>query len=146
MPKLIKYLDFPLLAVPIMVLQSKNNNQQRDKTMNNRVYICSPYSGDVEANVKLAREFSAYALGFGVMPIAPHLLFPQFMNDNVPSEREMAMDFNRQIFDGCEQLWVLLGDRGISRGMEVEIGWAESEGKPIRYFSVRGGKFFEVVC
>lgn len=114
--------------------------------MSKQVYICSPYSGDVETNVELAREFSTYALGFGVMPIAPHLLFPQFMNDNVPSEREMAMDFNRQIFDGCEQLWVLLGDRGISRGMEVEIGWAESEGKPIRYFSVRGGKFFEVVC
>lgn len=145
MPKLIKYLDFPLLAVPIMVLQSKNNNQQRDKTMNNRVYICSPYSGDVEANVKLAREFSAYALGFNVMPIAPHLLFPQFMDDKVPSEREKAMNFNRQIFDRCSELWVLLGERGISRGMEVEIGWAEREGKAIRYFSVIDGKFFEII-
>ena len=145
MPKLIKYLDFPLLAVPIMVLQSKNNNQQRDKTMNNRVYICSPYSGDVEANVKLAREFSAYALGFDVMPIAPHLLFPQFMDDKVPSERQQAMAFNRQIFDGCSELWVLLGERGISHGMEVEIGWAEREGKAMRYFSVNGGKFFEII-
>ena len=145
MPKLIKYLDFPLLAVPIMVLQSKNNNQQRDKTMNKRVYICSPYSGDVEANVKLAREFSAYALGFDVMPIAPHLLFPQFMDDKVPSEREMAMDFNRQIFDGCSELWVLLGESGISRGMEAEIRWAENEGKAIRYFSVIDGKFFEII-
>lgn len=145
MPKLIKYLDFSLLAVPIMVLQSKNNNQQRDKTMNNRVYICGPYSGDVEANVKLAREFSAYALGFDVMPIAPHLLFPQFMDDKVPSEREKAMNFNRQIFDGCSELWVLLGESGISRGMEVEIGWAEREGKAIRYFSVIDGKFFEII-
>ena len=113
--------------------------------MNNRVYICSPYSGDVEANVKLAREFSAYALGFNVMPIAPHLLFPQFMDDKVPSEREKAMNFNRQIFDRCSELWVLLGERGISRGMEVEIGWAEREGKAIRYFSVIDGKFFEII-
>lgn len=89
--------------------------------MSKQVYICSPYSGDVETNVELAREFSTYALGFGVMPIAPHPLFPQFMNDNVPSEREMAMNFNRQIFDSCEQLWVLLSKSGISRGMEVEI-------------------------
>lgn len=113
--------------------------------MSRKVYICSPYSGDVEINVKLAREFSAYALGFDVMPIAPHLLFPQFMDDNVPSEREMAINFNRQIFDSCEQLWVLLGESGISRGMEVEIGWAEREGKAIRYFSVIDGKFFEII-
>lgn len=113
--------------------------------MKKQVYICSPYSGDVETNVKMAQDFSAYALGFGVMPIAPHLLFPQFMDDNTPSERQQAMAFNRQIFDGCSELWVLLGERGISRGMEVEIGWAEREGKAIRHFSVIDGKFFEII-
>ena len=112
--------------------------------MSTQVYICSPYSGGVEANVKLAREFSAYALKFGVMPIAPHLLFPQFMDDDVPSEREQAMSFNRQIFDGRGELWVLISERGISRGMKAEIGWAESEGKAIRYFSVSDGKFSEL--
>lgn len=113
--------------------------------MKKQVYICSPYSGDVETNVKMAQDFSAYALGFGVMPIAPHLLFPQFMDDSTPSERQQAMAFNRQIFDGCSELWVLLGERGISRGMELEIGWAEREGKAIRYFSVIDGKFFEII-
>lgn len=140
LPQFLKQLDFPLLIAPIILLPVKITS--REKTMRKQVYICSPYSGDVETNIKLAREFSAYALRFGVMPIAPHLLFPQFMDDKIPSEREMAMNFNRQIFDGCEQLWVLISESGISRGMKAEIGWAENEGKPIRYFSVRGGKFF----
>ena len=39
-------------------------------------YICSPYSGDVEANVKIAQDLSAYAVQCRKIPLAPHLLFP----------------------------------------------------------------------
>ena len=56
------------------------------------VYICSPFSGDVENNVIKARTYSRYALDKGNIPIAPHLLFPQFMSDE--SERRLAMHFN----------------------------------------------------
>lgn len=45
------------------------------------VYICSPFSGDVENNVIKAQKYSRYALDKGNIPIAPHLLFPQFMSD-----------------------------------------------------------------
>jgi hypothetical protein len=45
------------------------------------VYICSPYSGDVEGNVDAARRYSRFAVDKGYIPIAPHLLFPQFLDD-----------------------------------------------------------------
>lgn len=45
------------------------------------MYICSPYSGDVEANVELARRFSAFTVPVRQIPLAPHLHYPQFMDD-----------------------------------------------------------------
>ncbi|AGX41930.1 DUF4406 domain-containing protein [Clostridium saccharobutylicum] len=54
------------------------------------VYIYSPYSGDIDTNVKKARVFCRFALEMNCIPLAPHLLFPQFMNDNIPQERELA--------------------------------------------------------
>lgn len=43
------------------------------------VYICSPYAGDVERNVNMARVYSRFAVRNTCIPIAPHLLYPQFM-------------------------------------------------------------------
>ena len=37
------------------------------------VYICSPYSGDVEENTRKARRFSRFAVDQGAIPLAPHL-------------------------------------------------------------------------
>ena len=48
------------------------------------VYICSPYAGDVQANTEAARRYSRFAVETGYIPIAPHLLFPQFLNDADP--------------------------------------------------------------
>ena len=46
------------------------------------VYICSPYAGDVATNVENARRYSRFAVDMGYIPIAPHLLFPQFLNED----------------------------------------------------------------
>lgn len=51
------------------------------------VYVCSPFSGDVAVNTVNARKFSRFAVEQGYIPIAPHLLFPQFLNDNDLTER-----------------------------------------------------------
>ena len=48
------------------------------------VYICSPYAGDVESNTAAARRYSRFAVEAGYIPIAPHLLFPQFLDDSSP--------------------------------------------------------------
>ena len=93
------------------------------------VYICSPFSGDVENNVIKARTYSRYALDRGNIPIAPHLLFPQFMSDE--SERRLAMHFNYVLLGKCEEVWVF-GDH-ISLGMAEEIRVAEKRKMKIRY-------------
>lgn len=93
------------------------------------VYICSPFSGDVENDVIKAQKYSRYALDKGNIPIAPHLLFPQFMSDE--SERRLAMHFNYVFLGKCEEVWVF-GDY-ISLGMAEEIRVAEKRKMKIRY-------------
>ncbi len=97
------------------------------------VYICSPYAGDITKNVMNARKYSRFAFEQKTIPLAPHLLFPQFMNDENPEEREAALHFNYVLLGKCEELWVF-GDI-ISDGMAHEIGIAKKRRQKIRYFS-----------
>ena len=48
------------------------------------VYIASPYAGDIPNNVERAKEYCKQALEQGVIPVAPHLLYPQFLEDSDP--------------------------------------------------------------
>ena len=97
------------------------------------VYICSPFSGKVKKNKKKARRYCRFALEQHTIPFAPHLLFPQFMDDNSPEERQLAMFMNLIMLGHCDELWVF-GDR-ISAGMKQEIHKAERKHMIIRYFT-----------
>ncbi|WP_036916776.1 DUF4406 domain-containing protein [Propionimicrobium sp. BV2F7] len=94
-------------------------------------YICSPYSGDAKTNAKIARDLSAYAVQCRRIPLAPHLLFPQFMDDTNPVERETAMWFNRVLLTRCDSMWVYTPR--VSKGMRLEIDWAHQLVIPIAY-------------
>ncbi len=98
------------------------------------VYIASPYRGAVEINVMRARRYSHFAVTQDTIPITPHLLYPQFMNDDNPSERKLAMRFNYVLLGLCKELWVF-GDE-ITEGMAYEIGIAKKRFMKIRYFDV----------
>lgn len=97
------------------------------------VYICSPFSGDIEINNKRTREFCRFALDKGNIPLAPHLLFPQFMDDNNEQERDLAIFMDIILMGKCQEVWVL-GDV-ISRGMSIEIEKAKKRRQPVRYFN-----------
>lgn len=97
------------------------------------VYICSTYSGNIEINVKKARAFCRFALEMNCIPLAPHLLFPQFMNDDIPQERELAMFMNMVLLGKCNELWVF--GNTISNGMAQEIEKAKKRKQLIRYFN-----------
>lgn len=103
------------------------------------VYICSPYAGDTETNIEIAREFCATAVARRVIPLAPHLLFPQFMDDTDPDALELPMFFNRVLLSKCEAVWVYTAR--VSVGMRAEIEWAHQLEIPVRYF---GAGFEEV--
>ena len=112
-----------------------NIEREAQKTCSFRpvVYICSPLSGDTASNLELARRYCRYAVDSGYIPIAPHLLFPQFMDDNDKKERNLAMFMDIVLLTKCAELWVF-GDR-ISNGMSIEIEQAKRKDKPIRYFT-----------
>ena len=98
-----------------------------------RVYICSPRAGDMDGNMEKSRRYCKFAVRSGAIPLAPHLLFPQFMDDTNPGERALAMFMNMVLLGKCDQLWVF--GKNISEGMAAEIGKAEKRGMAIRYFT-----------
>lgn len=69
------------------------------------VYICTPYPGDVEANVVPALRFSAFTVSARQIPLAPHLHFPQFMDATDANDHELAMFFNRILLSECGAIW-----------------------------------------
>jgi len=97
------------------------------------VYICSPYAGDVEKNVEAAQRYSRFAVDKGYIPIAPHLLFPQFLNDRNPKERQLGLFFGNALMSKCSEVWVF-GSR-ITAGMEDEIKRARWKNYRLRYFT-----------
>lgn len=54
-------------------------------------YICSPYAGNISENVRFARAACRFAIKEGCAPVAPHLLYPQLLNDAVPAERDIGL-------------------------------------------------------
>lgn len=97
------------------------------------VYICSPYKGDVEKNVQNARDYCRVATERGYIPIAPHLLFPQFLNDNVPEDRELGMFMGLVLLTKCREIWVF--GEVVTEGMAAEIDSAKRKDIRVRNFS-----------
>ncbi|MCG4500239.1 DUF4406 domain-containing protein [[Ruminococcus] torques] len=97
------------------------------------VYICSPFAGDIEKNVAAARAYSRFAVEQGYIPITPHLLFPQFLNDSDQKERELGLFFGNAIMSKCSEVWVF--GSHISSGMEAEIKRAKWKNYRLRYFT-----------
>ncbi len=105
----------------------------RRRTYRPLVYICSPYSDDVLNNERKARVYCKFAVRMGGIPLAPHLLFPQFLNEHKIPDRNLGLFFGLILLTKCEEVWVF-GSR-ISAGMAKEIAKAESRHIPIRYFT-----------
>ncbi len=97
------------------------------------VYICSPYAVDIAKNIDAARRYSRFAVDKGYIPIAPHLLFPQFLNDADPAERELGLFFGNALMSKCSEVWVF-GSR-FSAGMQAEIRRAKWKNYRLRYFT-----------
>lgn len=120
-----KYLDLTAHDAIVRIEQTERAECYRPV-----VYICSPYSGDVEGNTEKARRYSRFAVDRGVVPIAPHLLFPQFMDEG--TERDLAMFMDLVLLTKCAELWVF-GQK--TQGMAIEVGKAKRRRMKIRYFS-----------
>ena len=106
-----------------------------EKSYKPLVYIASPYAGDIETNVRRAQGYCRFAVTKNCIPIAPHLHYPQFMDDSDEEQRELGLFFALVLLGKCDELWIF-GDR-VSNGMSQEIKKAEKRGIPIRRFSFK---------
>lgn len=95
------------------------------------VYICSPCRGDYERNITKAQEYCREAVDMGVLPIAPHVYFTQFLDDTIPEERKTGLEAGKELLKYCSEVWVY-GIANPSEGMAAEIELAKTLGIPVR--------------
>lgn len=107
--------------------------EQRKRPYMPKVFISSPFAGDIQRNIKNACRYCAFAVRSGYIPFAPHLFYPQFLSDGNTEQRELGLFMGMVFLDGCKEVWVF-GAR-ISSGMQQEIDRAEKRGIPIRFFN-----------
>lgn len=96
------------------------------------VFLCSPLAGNVERNIENARRYSKFTVEQGAIPLAPHLLFPQFMDDGDRAQRELGIFFGLVLMGKCDEVWAFGGHA--SKGMQIEIAKARKRGMAVRFF------------
>lgn len=101
------------------------------------VIIESPYRGDVESNLKYARECMKDSLMRGEAPFASHLLYTQVLDDTDPDERTLGMERAFWWYKHAD-LMAVYRDKGITVGMCNGMEIAESYGITIEYRSLHG--------
>ena len=95
-----------------------------------RVFICSPYRGDVKANVALAVRMCERAVEEGCAPFAPHLMYPSFLDDAVTADRVIGMACGMMWMEACDEVWTPK-DVEPTEGMKQEIAYAHVVARPI---------------
>jgi hypothetical protein len=114
-----------------------NSWKERSLNMNKRpfIYVCSPLRGDIEGNIRRAIRYSRFVYKEGGIPLAPHVIFTTFLDDNIPEERKAGIKMGLELLLKCNELWAF-GER-ISEGMKEEIKMAKGLGLKVKRFNVR---------
>jgi hypothetical protein len=101
------------------------------------VYVCSAFGGKEENLVK-ARKYCKWIMEeTRAIPIAPHLLFPQFLDDAKPEEREKGVNAGLELLKICEEIFVFVEDLApISAGMMAELRLASDLNIPLHVVDV----------
>ena len=95
-----------------------------------RIYVASPYAGNVEQNTEFAKQACRHVMNEGHAFFAPHLLYPSILDDSKPHQRQAGLDMGLAMLSACDELWCY-GDH-ISHGMMLEIEQAARLGIPTR--------------
>ena len=99
------------------------------------VYICSPLRTNethtMEQNIAQAKEICRRCALNGVLGMAVHLYFTQFLDDLEEAERNCGIQHGLTMLSMCKEIWVF--GNTISSGMKAEIEYAITNGIPIKY-------------
>lgn len=97
-----------------------------------KVFVCSPFRGDIEANTEKAKEVARIVVGCGYVPIVPHLYFPAFLNELDEHERIKGIKMGVELMQTVDEIWVIGTD--ITEGMEYELEAAKKSQIPVRLY------------
>lgn len=94
------------------------------------VILESPYAGNRQTNIEYAHRAMLHALSLDESPIASHLLYTQFLDDNHPEQRVLGMRAGLAWYKVAEAC-VVYKDMGVSQGMSVGISVAKKNNVPV---------------
>ena len=99
-----------------------------------KVILESPYDGDVEQNIKYARQCVKDSLLRGESPIASHLLYTQdgILDDDIQEERTMGINAGLE-WRSVADKHVFYIDYGMSAGMQFALDISIKEGIKVEY-------------
>jgi hypothetical protein len=116
------------------------------------IYICSPLrpqspdpdEADMELFENLFRARNACELvkNLGAIPVCPHLYFPQFLDDELPEERELGMQLALAALRRCHAVYVF--SEHITPGMVREIAEAAKRDIPVKMLCEEDGTLEDV--
>lgn len=103
-----------------------------------KAYICSPCRADtlegVYANMMAARYYMYYVYThMGFCPCAPHAILPAILNDRSLYERNLALNFGKELLHIADEVFVC--GHILTNGMRGEIQKALELSIPVTAFS-----------
>ena len=103
-------------------------------------FVCSPYrakstdpetaAAEVRANRDRAKLACKVLTRLGYLPLAPHLYFTEFLNDDHASDREDGICLGLKWLEMASEFFCF-GDE-ITEGMSIELARAKELGVPVR--------------
>ena len=100
-------------------------------------YVCSKYRAknevELQQHIRDAVEECRNVHERGNIPIAPHLYWPRFLDDNDPQDRDYGIAAGLEALKRCDEMIVIIRQEGpeeewISQGMQAEIAAAAKMG------------------
>lgn len=112
--------------------------------MSEMIYISSPWRATGKTaklrayqrrhHAELVEKACKFVAECGDIPIAPHLYFTQFLDDDTPEERSLGMTLGLEAIEYCDAMYVFT-DGVISDGMMNELQVAADLDLPVRMFN-----------
>ncbi len=90
------------------------------------IYICHPFGVDPGVNADQIRAECRRIASEQLLPLAPQLLLPQFVDEK--TERGLAMLFCLRLVAAADEVWVY---GNLSEGMRLEVARAKRLGIPV---------------
>ncbi len=111
-----------------------------------RVFLESPFAGDVARNIDYGRSCVRDSLQRGEAPTAPHLLYTQegVLRDDVTEERQWGISAGFTWRDAADATVVYI-DRGVSHGMIAGVRDSISKNVPVEVRRLDTGRPTAVV-